>query len=187
MKVKLQTILFSTIALILLGGAVRAQVATGGNYSLDQSVIAGGGGTSAGGVYAVTGAIGQAVAGTTSTNAPYSLHGGFFNQSVFAPTAAGVTVAGRARMDNGKGIRNVLITLTTADGVTRSTLTGLFGRYTFNDVPAGQTVILSAQAKRFTFGQPSQVVNLTENADDLDFIGSGAELSVPNADIPPVN
>ena len=46
-------------------------------YSIDWSSIDGGGGTSTGGVYAVTGTIGQPDAGTLSGGA-YTLQGGFW-------------------------------------------------------------------------------------------------------------
>jgi hypothetical protein len=48
-----------------------------GQYSLDWSTIDGGGGTSTGGVYSVTGTIGQPDAGTMS-GGNYTLQGGFW-------------------------------------------------------------------------------------------------------------
>lgn len=175
-------IFLSAIGFIISAtGVAEAQVASSPPYTLEQSVIAGGGGTSsgsAGGAFSLTGAIGQAVAGVTSTNSPFALSGGFFTaQAAAAPTAAGVSVSGRVQTANGRGIRNVIITLTTADGATRAALTGAFGRYSFDDVAAGQTVILSARAKRFTFSQPTQVLSLTENASGVDFIGIGEFLN----------
>ena len=47
-------------------------------YSIDWYKIAGGGGTSTGGVYAVSGTIGQHDAGGPMTGANYSLTGGFW-------------------------------------------------------------------------------------------------------------
>ena len=48
-------------------------------YSIDWYKIAGGGGTSAGGVYAVSGTIGQPDAGGPMTGGNYSLIGGFWS------------------------------------------------------------------------------------------------------------
>jgi hypothetical protein len=48
------------------------------NYAIDWFKIAGGGGTSTGGVYAVSGTIGQPDAGGPMTNGVYSLTGGFW-------------------------------------------------------------------------------------------------------------
>jgi len=48
------------------------------NYSIDWYKIAGGGGTSTGGVYSVSGTIGQHDAGGPMTGGNYSLTGGFW-------------------------------------------------------------------------------------------------------------
>jgi hypothetical protein len=48
-----------------------------GDYSLNWSTFDGGGGTSTGGVYAVSGTIGQPDAGGPLTNGQYSVTGGF--------------------------------------------------------------------------------------------------------------
>jgi hypothetical protein len=60
------------LALAMLALAVRAQ-----DYSVDWSTIDGGGGTSTGGVYSVTGTIGQPDAGRMS-GGNYSMEGGFW-------------------------------------------------------------------------------------------------------------
>src|SRR5437867_7188408 len=57
----------------LCGAAVQAQ-----NYSIDWFTIDGGGGTSTGGVYSVTGTIGQADAGHMS-GGNFTLDGGFWS------------------------------------------------------------------------------------------------------------
>jgi len=57
---------------LLTAGTVRAQ------YSIDWFKIAGGGGTSTGGVYAISGTIGQLDAGPVMTNGQYSVTGGFW-------------------------------------------------------------------------------------------------------------
>lgn len=60
------------------------------SYSIDWHTIDGGGGTSTGGVYSVSGTIGQPDAGTTPmTNGQYSVTGGFW----VLPTAVQVTNA----------------------------------------------------------------------------------------------
>jgi hypothetical protein len=48
------------------------------NYTIDWSTVDGGGGTSTGGVYSVSGTIGQPDAGVTMNGGPYSLTGGFW-------------------------------------------------------------------------------------------------------------
>ena len=153
--------------------AAKAQVAQGGTYKLEQAVIAGGGTSADAGrtVYKLDGVIGEPAAGTTSSNSPFSIRGGFLTTQTAAPTAASVTISGRARTANGTGIRNVRVTLTTADGAARTVLSGSFGNYTFTDVAAGQTVILTATAKRFVFSHPTLVLNLTDVVGGIDFTG----------------
>jgi hypothetical protein len=48
------------------------------SYSLDWHTMDGGGGTSTGGVYSVSGTIGQSDAGAAMTNGQYSVAGGFW-------------------------------------------------------------------------------------------------------------
>jgi hypothetical protein len=48
-------------------------------YSIDWSTIDGGGGTSTGGVYSVSGTLGQPDAGGPMTNGQYSVTGGFWS------------------------------------------------------------------------------------------------------------
>ena len=48
-------------------------------FSIDWHTIDGGGGTSTGGVYTLSGTIGQPDAGTTMTNGNFSLTGGFWS------------------------------------------------------------------------------------------------------------
>ena len=57
---------------LLLTGSAQAQ------YSIDWFTIDGGGGTSTGGVYSVSGTIGQPDAGGPMTNGQYSVTGGFW-------------------------------------------------------------------------------------------------------------
>ncbi len=65
-----------TALLLMLCSSV---VAVAQNYSIDWSTIDGGGGTSTGGVYSVSGTIGQPDAGPAMTGGNYSLTGGFWS------------------------------------------------------------------------------------------------------------
>jgi hypothetical protein len=64
-------------------------------YSIDWSTIDGGGGTSTGGVYSVSGTIGQPDAGGPMTNGQYSVTGGFWAlpQAVQTEGAPALTIA----------------------------------------------------------------------------------------------
>ena len=75
----------------LFAASLLLAISAGAEYALDWSKIAGGGGSSTGSVYAVSGTIGQADAGGPMTNGQYALTGGFWAlpelvQSTDAPT-----------------------------------------------------------------------------------------------------
>ena len=71
---KTRLILFLTGLLALSAQALHAQT-----YSIDWYKVAGGGGTSAGGTYQISGTIGQQDAGGPMTGGNYSLTGGFWS------------------------------------------------------------------------------------------------------------
>jgi len=78
-----------TLAFCILHSAFCLQA--WGQYSIDWHTIDGGGGTSTGGVFAVSGTIGQPDAGPTMTNGQYAVTGGFWAlplavQTTNAPT-----------------------------------------------------------------------------------------------------
>jgi hypothetical protein len=73
MKTILQTIFLSITAALLLPAGAIAQ-----SYSIDWYKVSGGGGTSTGGQYSVSGTIGQPDASGAMTGGNYSLTGGFW-------------------------------------------------------------------------------------------------------------
>ena len=148
---------------------IYSQIASGGSYALTQAVVSSGGGQSSGGTFGITGTTGQQAAGTTSAGGPFDVHGGFW-QGDLSPTAAGVSISGRVLTPDGSGLRNAIVYLTDRTGSTRMTLTGSFGYYRFDEIEAGQTVILSVHSKQFHF--TPQLVNLTDNSADIDIISS---------------
>jgi hypothetical protein len=82
----------NTLHKIFLGLAAAVGLTAGAcaqSYSIDWYTIDGGGGTSTGGVYSVSGTIGQPDAGGPMTNGEYSVTGGFWA----LPTAVQVTNA----------------------------------------------------------------------------------------------
>ena len=132
--------------------AADAQISSSGNYTLDQSVIAAGGGTSANGNLKVEGTAGQNAAGAKQVNAPYNFYPGFWTAPlIFAPTAAEVSVGGRVVTADNSGIRNARITVTNGNGETRTVLSGAFGYFHFAEVAPGGTYIFSVHAKRYAF------------------------------------
>lgn len=85
------------------------------------------------------------------------------------PTAAQVSIGGRVAAADGAGIRNVVITLTDSNGATRTARTSSFGYFRFDEVEAGETYVLGVQSKRFTFSQPTRIINVSGAMDDILF------------------
>ncbi len=161
------------VACLILFFISNASGQTGGDFTITQSVVASGGGqSSAGGTFSLDGTIGQAVAGNAASGSPFAVTSGFWNFNALAPTAATVTIGGRALTATGRGIRNVLIRLTDANGNVRIAYTTAFGYYRFAGVAAGETFIITAKGKRFEFSQPSRVLNVNEDDFDINFIAN---------------
>jgi hypothetical protein len=97
----------------------------------------------------------------------FSLWSGGQSQIV---TADRVTVGGRVMTADGRGIRNALVTMIESDGTTRTVTTGPFGYYRFADVAVGQNVVLMVTSKRFNFDQPTQVVYVIEDMEEVNFV-----------------
>ena len=73
---------------LLLGAAsLNAQ-----NYSIQHSVIGGGGGVSAGGNYTISGTVGQSGIGSPSIGGNYALQGGFWSLIGTVPTPGAPTL-----------------------------------------------------------------------------------------------
>jgi hypothetical protein len=163
----------AAIAIMLMTHAVPTQ--SGGNFTIDKSVIASGGGLSSDGptgTYRIEGTTGQNIAGTESSGPRYSVHGGFWS-GFLIPTAAGVNVGGRVTDAGGNGIKDAVLTLT-APGTSepaRIARTNGFGYFNFEDVSAGEFYVLSISHKRFTFIPDTYAFNLLEELTDIIFQG----------------
>jgi len=144
----------------------RLSSAPCGTYQIEKSVIASGGGASSGGTYSLESTTGQPLAGGFMQGSLYSVFSGFLTPNL-APTAAGVTVAGRVLTPTGRGLTSATVLLTDAFGNTRTTRTSTFGYYRFEEVEAGQTYIFSVRSKRYQFAP--QVIAVNEDMEDLNF------------------
>lgn len=160
----------SIISLILCCSfAISAQ--TGGNYKIEKSVIATGGAASTGGGFTLESTVGQSAAGGFIQNPSQAVYSGFWTPG-FAPTAAEVSVGGRVLTADGRGIQNARVTLIFPNGTAQTSLTGSFGYYRFDELPVGQTYVLTVSSKRFIFVNPSQFVTVTEELTELNFIAA---------------
>lgn len=156
---------------VLVVGA-SAQIASGGSYTLNQSAISNGGGTSndALNTYKVEGTAGQSAAGVFASGGVYTAQSGFWSPNPFAPTAAGASIQGRVLDLKGRGLSKVVITLSGGMLLVPLTArTGSFGYFKFEDVEVGQIYIISVQSKKYGFGQNPQIVSLLEDVTDIVF------------------
>lgn len=152
--------------------AAYAQIATGGIYTLEQSDMPNGGGTSSSTFYAVQSNHGHAVACSHSNGNAYGLRCGFW-QPIAGPTAATASISGRVVRADGLGIRNVIVTINGGPLTTpRIARTSSFGYFGFDGLEAGNTYVISISSKRYGFANPSQSVSLTDSINDMLFTSS---------------
>lgn len=93
-----------------------------------------------------------------------------YSLQILVPTAAAVSVAGRVLTADGRGVRNAVVTLIKPSGETISVRTGTFGFYRFDELAAGETYVVSAISKRFSFSP--QIVTANDNVTGVDFIST---------------
>lgn len=89
-----------------------------------------------------------------------------------APTAASVSIGGRVMTADGRGIPKAFVSITDAGGNSRTVLTNPRGYYRFTEVAAGETYIITVSAKRYTFQNPAQVLNVVDQLNDVNFIAT---------------
>lgn len=161
---------FTSPVLTILMFCAAMQAQSGGPFTIQQSVIAGGGETNlTGGQYSLGGTTGQSVAGQIATNPPMADHAGFWTPALFSPTAAQVSISGRVLTAEGQGIRGVRIILTGGSAI-RFAQTTTFGYYHFDSVESGQVYVLEAASKKFTFANSTIVLNVQDEITGADFI-----------------
>jgi hypothetical protein len=121
---------------------------------------------------------GRAIAALVTGNAGQNNHTYDFG-FMFIPTAANGAINGAVRM-NGRGVSRVRVTVTGGQ-LTQPlvTYTSSFGYYSFDDLPVGEFYVVSVDSKRYTFHNPSLVVNLQDNVSDADFEALPLDLFAP--------
>lgn len=107
---------------------------------------------------------------TVTTGGPgannHTYDAGFY----IGPSAATVAVSGRVMLAAGNGVRNVQVALIEQDGTQHITKTSSFGYYRFDEIEAGQNVVVSLSSKRYTFVPSTRIIALTEDLADFDWI-----------------
>jgi hypothetical protein len=87
------------------------------------------------------------------------------------PTAAQASISGRVMTADGMAIRNAEVTVTGNSIITPLRVTtSSFGYFTFDGLQTGETYVVTVNSRLFTFQAPSQVITLTDNVADMDFI-----------------
>jgi CubicO group peptidase (beta-lactamase class C family) len=105
----------------------------------------------------------------TGNNALYQLGSpAAGSQTTLAPNAA-VAVRGRVVSADGRGLAGARVSITSADGETRITLTNPFGYYRFIPVAAGATYTFTITHKRHTFAP--QALPVMGEMNDVNFTG----------------
>lgn len=87
-----------------------------------------------------------------------------------APTSAFVSVKGKVLTADGRGIRNASVNMTVGSGEIRTAVAGPGGEFRFDGIRAGEAVILSVRSKRFTFRSPTQMLNVLDETEGIEFI-----------------
>jgi adhesin HecA-like repeat protein len=81
-------------------------------------------------------------------------------------SAAGVHVAGRVTNTGGMGIANARLTIS-GPGGQKLAITNSFGYFSFDDIEAGSSYLITVQAKRYSF--TPQLIQVTDSMSDLAF------------------
>ena len=90
--------------------------------------------------------------------------------TISGATAAGATVSGRVVTADGRGIRNVQLTMTSSNGETRTVNSTAAGNFRFTDAAAGEIYIFTVNSKRYKFTQSSQTRSVTGDVSDIEFV-----------------
>jgi hypothetical protein len=114
--------------------------------------------------------------GTPDGAQPVTVNGNVSNVNFgvrsLASTTAPVMLAGRVVNAEGRGVSAARILLQDAAGNMRLAMTNPFGFYRFDDLTAGETVVLTVSDKRHRFDNPTQVRHLTEDFLEANFIAN---------------
>ena len=156
------------VVLTLAAFAASVAAQSGGTFVIQKSVIAGGGGQTAGGTFALDGTITEPVAGTTSTGGSFELGSGFWGGGT-TTTSSNATVSGRVLTSDGRGLRNATMSITDSNGVVRTTTTSSFGFFSFDNLTTGGTYTFRVSSRLFRFAP--RTVQVNDNLTLDDFVG----------------
>ncbi len=104
----------------------------------------------------------KTICATTTSLSPFAV------AESLAPSAAEVSVGGRVKTADGRGIARAAVSITGPDGETRRAFTNTFGYYRFAGIHAGETYVISVRHKIYRFS--SQVLNVSDSIKNADFV-----------------
>ncbi len=86
-------------------------------------------------------------------------------------SAANASLGGRISTASGRGVPFAKVTVAGGNlPEPKTVIANAFGYYRFGQLPAGQTYVVTVNAKRFTFASPSRIVSLDDDVSDADFV-----------------
>jgi predicted extracellular nuclease len=85
------------------------------------------------------------------------------------PNAANGSISGRVVNAEGRAIPKTRVTLVDIEGNSQTHTTNAFGYFSFSELETGQTYTISVSSKQYQFNPATQVVNLEENIENLEF------------------
>jgi hypothetical protein len=96
---------------------------------------------------------------------------GSWGLEFLSPTAGPADLGGRVTTADGRPIKNARVTAS-GGGLAQpvSVLTNQFGKFRFDDLPSGQTYVIEVNSKRYTFTNPTRVINLEQDFFGADFV-----------------
>ncbi len=87
------------------------------------------------------------------------------------PAQATASLGGRVLSANGRSIPYALVTISGGNLSAPVTVrTNGFGYYNFRDLQTGQEYTVTVSSKQYTFAQPTQMITLSGNVSDFDFV-----------------
>lgn len=170
MKMKKQIQIVLTLCVMALTSVSVAAQSSGGSFTIEQSVIASGGGTSSdttNNIFSVTATSGQPIAGTQSSGGQFTVQGGFWQQAAAGPTAAPANINGRITTSDGQPLAGVVVTL---NGTRFArTITDGNGFYSFIDVDTDGFYVITPLRANYLFAPASLAFTLLGNKSDAVF------------------
>jgi subtilisin-like proprotein convertase family protein len=93
------------------------------------------------------------------------------NLTLIVPTAAGASVSGRVVTPDGRGVSRVKVSiLNITTNETLTTLSSSLGYFSFNDLPVGNSYVLTVENSKYLFASNTQTFTLNGDLADIEFV-----------------